>query len=173
MPASNTGSGPHATSVNLGSGCANCTNLNGRDNGSSVVRGVKLGTPGSNGPLNSTNYANSPRQVQLQTAATPPSANTPQIRTSTVSSPPKVTYKPTPVYTAEAKSIHLEGTVSVRIRVAASGAVEVLGVTSGLGHGLDESARQAAQNTRFTPAKDASGNPVDWEGVVKITFQMS
>ena len=173
MNASNTGSGPRATSVNLGSGCPNCTNLNGRDNGSREVKGVRLGTPGSNGPLNSTNYANSPRQVQLQTAATPPPATTSQLRTATAASPPKVTYKPTPVYTAEAKSIHLEGTVSVRIRVTASGAVQVLGVTSGLGHGLDESALQAAQNTRFTPAKDASGNPVDWEGVVKINFQMS
>ncbi|HEY1742199.1 MAG TPA: energy transducer TonB [Granulicella sp.] len=173
MNASNTGSGPHATSVSLGSGCPNCSSINGRDNASRAVRGVKLGTPGSNGPLNSTNYSNAPRQVQLQTAAAPPAVNTPQIRSSAAATPPRVTYKPTPVYTAEAKSLHLEGNVSVRIRVTASGAVQVLAVTSGLGHGLDESARQAVMGTRFQPAKDASGNPVDWEGVVKVNFQMS
>jgi periplasmic protein TonB len=41
--------------------------------------------------------------------------------------------------------------------------VTVAGVLSGLGHGLDESAVRAAQGTRFDPALDASGRPVDCE----------
>ena len=69
--------------------------------------------------------------------------------------------------------MHLEGTVSVRIRIAANGAVTVLGVTQGLGHGLDESAVRACQGIRAKPALDSSGNPIDWEGVVKITFQLA
>jgi TonB family protein len=83
-------------------------------------------------------------------------------------------YKPQPVYTAEAKNLHIEGTINVKIHVAANGAVTVLGISSGsLGHGLDESARQCAQGIRFKPAVDASGNPVDWDGVVSITFQIA
>ena len=69
--------------------------------------------------------------------------------------------------------MHLEGTVSVRIRVSSSGSVSVVGVTNGLGHGLDESAVHAVQMTRFKPAMDATGNPTDWEGVVNISFQIA
>jgi TonB family protein len=69
--------------------------------------------------------------------------------------------------------MHLEGNVSLRIRVMASGSVQVLGVVHGLGHGLDQSAIQATEATRFRPAMDSSGRPVDWEGVVLVNFQMS
>ncbi len=86
---------------------------------------------------------------------------------------PQVLFKPKPTYTAEATSQHIEGTVVVKIKVAASGAVTVVGVQNGLGHGLDESAIQCARGIRFKPAVDASGNPIDWEGVVNITFQMA
>ena len=69
--------------------------------------------------------------------------------------------------------MHLEGNVSLRIRVTASGGVQVLGVVHGLGHGLDQSAIQATEATRFKPALDNSGHAVDWEGVVLVNFQMS
>ncbi|SNT29371.1 hypothetical protein SAMN05421770_1111, partial [Granulicella rosea] len=29
------------------------------------------------------------------------------------------------------------------------------------------------QGTRFQPAKDASGNPIDWEGIVRVKFQLA
>jgi TonB family protein len=90
-----------------------------------------------------------------------------------VASPPKVLYKPTPAYTAEAKAMHLEGNVSLKIRVAANGQVEILNVVSGLGHGLDESAKQATLATRFKPAVDSTGSPVDWVGTVIVKFQLS
>ena len=77
------------------------------------------------------------------------------------------------MYSEEARNLHLEGNVSVRIRVTADGSVQVLEIVHGLGHGLDEAARQAAQGTRFKPALDATGNPVPWEGVVTVKFQMS
>ena len=69
--------------------------------------------------------------------------------------------------------MHLEGVVAVRLKVRADGGVQVEGVTSGLGHGLDEAAVQAVQGTRFKPATDASGAPVEWEGVVNVAFQLA
>lgn len=163
--------GPRAVSVNMGSGSPD-GRMNGRDNGSHVVRGVSLGVPGGRGPLNSRNYANAPVQVQLQTAQRVEPVHT-QIQQSLMASAPKVTYKPTPVYTEEAKAMHLEGNVSLRIRVTATGAVQVLGVVHGLGHGLDQSAIQATEATRFRPALDNAGHAIDWEGVVLVNFQMS
>ena len=168
---SGSGNGPHATNVSLGSGAPNGS-MNGRDNASRPVSGVRLGVSGGTGPLNSKNYANAPVNVQLQAAAAPPAAR-PTVQSTVSASAPKVTYKPTPSYTEEAKSMHLEGDVSVRIRVLSSGSVQVLGVTHGLGHGLDESAVHAVEATRFRPAVDGDGHPVDWEGVVRVNFQLS
>lgn len=86
---------------------------------------------------------------------------------------PTVLFKPRPAYTPEATALHIEGEVKVKIHVSADGAVTILGIVSGLGHGLDESATQCAQGIRFKPAVDSSGQPMDWEGLVTITFQMS
>jgi TonB family protein len=171
MPASNTGNGPRAVAVNMGSGSPNGS-MNGRDNAAHAVTGVKLGMAGGRGPLNSRNYANAPVQVQLQTAQRVEPVHT-QVQQSILASAPKVTYKPTPVYTQEAKAMHLEGNVSLRIRVLSNGAVQVLGVVHGLGHGLDQSAIQATEATRFRPALDNAGHAIDWEGVVLVNFQMS
>jgi TonB family protein len=170
--ANNTGNGPRAAAVQLGSGNPNGTNLNGTSKGPAVA-GVKLGTPGSNGPIGSTNYGNRPVQVQLQSQAQGPATTRAVVNPLAAASPPKVIYKPAPVYTAEAKSLHLEGNVSVKIKVLASGAVQVEAITHSLGHGLDESAKQAVLGTRFKPAVDANGHPVDWEGVVQVNFQLS
>ncbi|HEY4011076.1 MAG TPA: TonB family protein [Acidobacteriaceae bacterium] len=163
--------GAHAVAVTMGSGAPD-GRMGGRDNGSHVVQGVKLGVTGGTGPMNSRNYSNAPVQVQLQTAQKVEPVHT-QVQQATLASAPKVTYKPTPVYTEEAKAMHLEGNVSLRIRVTASGGVQVLGVVHGLGHGLDQSAIQATEATRFRPALDQSGHAIDWEGVVLVNFQMS
>lgn len=167
MPASNTGMG--ATKVSLGNGSPNGTNMAG--NGPRPVAGVKLGVTGGTGPLNSTGKIAGP--VNLGQNQPPPMPK-PAAPTSTVGrSGPKVLFKPHPQYTEEAIRMHLEGTVSVRLRVSSSGTVQVLGVTNGLGHGLDESARAAVLATRFQPATDASGAPIDWEGVVNVAFQLA
>jgi TonB family protein len=92
---------------------------------------------------------------------------------TTAKSAPKVVFKPKPEYTAEAKQLHIEGNVTVRIRVSSSGSVQVLGVTSDLGHGLGDSAVRAVQATRFQPATDDSGHPIEWEGVVNVAFQLA
>ncbi len=171
MPASNNGMGAASKVVNLGSGSAGSQNMRGRDNASSGVVGVKLGVTGGTGPRNST--GRTPGVVNLGQNEPPPMPK-PADRTSAVSrSGPKVLFKPKPEYTAEAIRLRIEGVVSVRLRVSSSGAVQVLGVTSDLGHGLGESAVRAVEATRFQPATDASGRPVDWEGVVNIAFQLA
>jgi TonB family protein len=170
MPASNTGAGAHATSVNLGSGSPSSQNMNGRDNAANAVKGVKLGVAGGTGPLNSPTRVAGP--VNLGQVAQPTMPK-PQAPVQSARSAPKVLYKPKPQYTDEALKLHIEGTVSVRLRVSSSGAVQVLGVVNDLGHGLGESAVRAVQATRFQPATDGAGNPVDWEGVVNVAFQLA
>jgi len=170
MPASNTGTGPRATAVNLGSGSPGSQSMTG--NGSRPVQGVKLGVPGGTGPLNSTSRSAAVGPVNLGQAAPPPMPK-PAGPAASVARAPKVLYKPRPEYTQEAIKLRIEGTVSVRVHVSATGAVHVLGVTSDLGHGLGESAIRAVEATRFQPATDASGNPVDWEGIVNVAFQLA
>jgi TonB family protein len=168
MPASNTGAGPAATAVHLGSGSPNSQNMAG--NGPRPVQGVKLGVTGGTGPLNSPTRVAGP--VSLGQAVPPPMPK-PTAPSATTAKAPKVLFKPKPEYTAEAIKLHIEGTISVRLRVSSTGAVQVLGVTSDLGHGLGDSAVRAVQATRFQPATDASGNPVDWEGIVNVAFQLA
>jgi periplasmic protein TonB len=167
MPASNRGMGP--TTVSLGSGSPSSQNMSGRDNGA-AVKGVKLGVTGGTGPLNSPTRIAGPVNLGQNTPPPMPKATSP---VATAKSAPKVLFKPRPEYTAEAIKLHIEGTVSVRLRVSASGTVQVLGVTSDLGYGLGDSAVRAVQATRFSPATDASGHPVDWEGVVNVAFQLA
>ena len=167
MPASNTGMG--ATKVSLGSGSPTSSDMAGT--GTRAVQGVKLGVTGGTGPMNSTGKVAGPVNLgQVQQAALPKPA-APVV--ASAKSAPKVLFKPKPEYTAEAIKMHLEGVVAVRLKVNPDGGVQVLGVTSGLGHGLDEAAVRAVQGTRFKPATDATGSPVEWEGVVNVAFQLA
>jgi len=166
--AGNTGSGPNATAVHLGSGDPNSQRF-GSGAGHQTITGVKLGVNGG------TPGANRPAVAPVTIGGGGPQQNG-QVKPTVVSmmaTPPKVLYKPTPVYSAEARSLHLEGNVSLKIRVTAAGSVEVIQVVHSLGHGLDESAKQAILATRFKPALDGSGHPVDWEGTVLVNFQLS
>jgi protein TonB len=166
MPASNNGAGAPATVVSLGSGSPTSQNMKG--NGPVAVAGIPHGVVGGTGPLNSTS-----KTVSLGQNTPPPMPKPPGASTITAKSGPKVVFKPKPEYTAEAIKLHIEGVVSVRLRVSSTGAVQVLGVTSDLGHGLGDSAVRAVEATRFKPATDDSGNPVDWEGVVNVAFQLA
>lgn len=91
---------------------------------------------------------------------------------SPAETPIVVQYKPLPEYTAEARQLRIEGDVTLRVRFLASGQVQVLGVVSGLGHGLDEQARIAAEHIRFKPATRA-GQAVDQVSIIHVTFQMA
>ena len=166
MNASNSGNGPHATSVNLGSGSPNSNNINGHDNAAGPVRGVKLGS--GTGPMTSKNYA-AVAPVQL---GTPPPAAVRQTAASSLSTatPPKVTFKPNPAYSEDAKEHHIEGNAVVSVIFHANGTMEVVSLVHGLGHGLDEPALQAARGVRFQPALDAGGHPIDFPTNIIVHF---
>jgi TonB family protein len=86
--------------------------------------------------------------------------------------PVEVLWKPRPAYTSEARTKKLEGAVTLEVVFHASGQVQVLRVIHGLGSGLDESARAAAEQIRFRPGKK-DGVPVDRTGLIQITFELS
>ncbi len=80
--------------------------------------------------------------------------------------------KPLPQYTPEAREMHIQGDVTLEVRFTASGQVDVLRVVSGLGHGLDEQAKLAAEKIRFKPAT-RDGKPVDEVSVIHVAFQLA
>jgi len=80
--------------------------------------------------------------------------------------------KPRPEYTAEGRSLKLEGDVVIEVVFLASGHVQVNRVVSGLGHGLDESASRAAQQIKFKPAL-REGQAVDYPARVRIEFRLA
>jgi TonB family protein len=86
--------------------------------------------------------------------------------------PPEILDKPKPEYTAEGRSLKIEGDVVIDLVFLANGTVQINRVTSGLGHGLDESAVKAAQAIRFKPAKRQS-EPVDFPARVRIEFRLA
>jgi TonB family protein len=86
--------------------------------------------------------------------------------------PAEILFKPTPVYTQEARNLRIEGEVLLEVVLEASGKLRVLRVVHGLGHGLDDNAVKAAEQIHFKPAvKD--GQPTDSTVVVHIIFQMA
>jgi TonB family protein len=86
--------------------------------------------------------------------------------------PVEILFKPKPSYSAEARGLGLVGQVQLEVIFQASGAVRVVRVIKGLGHGLDEAAQQAATQVRFKPAT-RSGAPVDTNATISITFELT
>jgi TonB family protein len=80
--------------------------------------------------------------------------------------------KPKPDYTAEGRSMRLEGDVTLDVIFLANGHVQINRVVNGLGHGLDESASKAAQQIKFKPAL-REGQPVDYPARVRIEFRLA
>jgi TonB family protein len=86
--------------------------------------------------------------------------------------PVAILSKPAPIYTEEARRLHVEGSVTLNVVFAASGEVHIVGVVKGLGHGLDEAATAAARQIRFTPAR-REGQSVDYPATIHIVFALS
>jgi TonB family protein len=84
----------------------------------------------------------------------------------------EILFKPRPSYSAEARIMRLEGQVQLQVIFQANGAVKVVRVIKGLGHGLDQAAEQAATQVRFKPATKG-GAPVDISATISITFELT
>ena len=85
---------------------------------------------------------------------------------------PTILEKPKPEYTAEGRSMKIEGDVVVDMVFLANGSVQINRVISGLGHGLDEAAVRSAQQIKFKPAL-RQGQPVDFPARVRIEFRLA
>jgi protein TonB len=84
---------------------------------------------------------------------------------------PKPTAMPQPSYSDEARSAEIEGVVTVRVRVDASGHVIEATVTKALGHGLDERAVAAAKSWTFSPSTKC-GKPAESKFVMNMRFAL-
>jgi len=86
--------------------------------------------------------------------------------------PVEIVYKPRPLYTPEARQLRLEGEVLLEVVFTASGSLQVNRIVKGLGHGLDDSARAAAQRIQFRPAR-RNGEPYDCAALVHMVFELA
>ena len=107
-----------------------------------------------------------PTRIATTASSSPKMQATPSTTEVVVLSGPK------PAYTDEAKQLHIQGTVILRVTVTATGRIQVLGVIRGLGHGLDQSAIKAVEEYRIKPAM-RNGIPVDTTTNITITFQLA
>lgn len=73
--------------------------------------------------------------------------------------PARLRQKFVPTYPDAAREAGIEGTVILALTIGADGVVERVRVIRGLGHGLDESAAEAAKKTRWFPAT-RGGRPI-------------
>jgi TonB family protein len=149
----------------------------GYGNGTGGDKGIR-GTVASAGFGNGT--ANPPPAVKHGTVRTsgfgdPTVDDTPKKKAAPAESattPVNILDKPHPEYTAEGRSLKLEGDVVIDLVFLADGTVQVKSVLSGIGHGLDESAIRAARQIKFKPAK-REGQPVDFPARVRIEFRLA
>jgi TonB family protein len=86
--------------------------------------------------------------------------------------PVNILEKPHPEYTAEGRSLKIEGDVVLDMVFLANGTVQVNNIINGLGHGLDQAAIRAAQQIKFKPAK-RDGQAVDFPARVRIEFRLA
>jgi TonB family protein len=84
---------------------------------------------------------------------------------------PRVTYKPEPEYSEEARKAKYQGTVVLGLIVDSSGRPRQLHVQRGLGMGLDEKALEAVRNWKFDPA-EKDGKPVAVMISVEVEFRL-
>jgi len=126
--------------------------------------GAGTGAGGSHsGPVRAGGFADGaiPSARPIERAQAPPTSTSPEIL-----------FKPKPAYTDEARTLKIEGQVLLEVTLRADGSIQIVRVIRGLGHGLDETAAQAARQMRFRPATRA-GIPVDVNATLTITFQLT
>jgi len=134
-------------------------------NGAAIPPSGGRGNGNGRGGVRAGGFSDASAPVEAQKAR--PAANT-----AGATQPVEILAKPNPRYTEEARRLRLEGEVLVDVVFLASGQVQVNHIVRGLGHGLDQTALQAAQQIRFKPAR-RDGQPVDFPATVRIIFQMA
>lgn len=80
-------------------------------------------------------------------------------------------YTTPPLYSDEARSRGIEGTVTVEVRVSVSGKAKDLHVIRGLGLGLDENALLAVRDWKFVPAR-RNGEQIEARTEVVVEFNL-
>ena len=146
--------------------------------GAKGVRGVVASTGFGNGIAIGDGKANTRGGVQKSGFGDTQAVSMAQLRPKQADDsagkmiPAEVVFKPTPVYTPEARNLRIEGEVVLEVVFEASGKLRVVRVVQGLGHGLDETAMHAAEQIRFKPAK-RDGQPSDYTALVHIVFQLA
>ena len=144
--------------------------------GDKGVRGTVASTGFGNGVANSPPSGGKHGSVQSGGFADANVAdNTPKKKAAGSDSSPtmvNILDKPRPQYSAEGRTLRLEGDVVLDLVFQADGTVQVNRVISGLGHGLDEAAERAARQIKFKPAK-RDGQPVDFPARVRIEFRLA
>jgi protein TonB len=85
--------------------------------------------------------------------------------------PAVLQWKAEPEYSEEARRAQLQGTVSLRIEIDATGAARNIVVARSLGLGLDEKAIEAVKRWRFRPASQ-NGKPVASPALVEVSFRL-
>ncbi len=141
-------------------------------NAGTVGKVAQAGIPGGTGKATTGSYTGgkvaSAGIPAMQAAVAPPPAITAVPKSTNL----EVISKPPVRYTNEARAMHVQGDVVLRVTFTAAGQVLVQGVIHGLGHGLDEEARRVAQQIRFHPAT-RNGQAVDLTTNITITFQLA
>lgn len=84
---------------------------------------------------------------------------------------PVLLNSPQPRYTEEARALKLQGTVSMGLLVTENGDVDSVLIFRGLGHGLDEQAKEVARKLKFSPAT-RSGKPIPYWTKVSVQFNL-
>ncbi len=85
------------------------------------------------------------------------------------SKPLSINYRPTAVYTYEARKRAYTGTVRLRVTFGADGAVRGVETLQGQPYGLTQSAERAAWRTGFTPAME-NGLPISVTRTIEYDF---
>jgi TonB family protein len=156
---------PHGVVGSAGIG----NSLKAGSNAGSVGKVASAGIPGASGASTSGNYGKvASAGIPTQTAAAVPVKAVVQPASTNL----EVLSKPPVQYTSEARQLHVQGDVVLRVTFLASGQVVVQEIVHGLGHGLDEEARRVASQIRFRPAT-RDGRPVDMTTNITITFQLA
>ncbi len=88
-----------------------------------------------------------------------------------VDQPARILSRPAPSYTEEARKNQVQGTVTLRVVLAASGSVTNISVVRGLPDGLSERAIEAARRIKFTPAQK-DGHAVSQSATVEMNFSV-